>query len=708
MDLAPFEAAAPPAVKEFIRQATAGEGAAGAWLNNPVYSEVRDELLRDSTTEVAGWLLGMTMFVDEHRWLRWHADTASPPTRRCALHAFIAGCSAGLPTLPRQWADMATLAEPVEPLPESLLPLVLEAVTSKRSRDRNAAIALAQRLGDPARRLIEAAHARETKKLPLKLLANAMALLGPAQVLPPTDSTGDLLSRLLVAWPDCRDPALSEAIVRVGRVVGMRREALTAPSQGELQRKWLSVARRLDPGDVHRLFGTPWPGSWRPAQERVTALTAFPLDPRIARGLLDAAMRYLSLGSQPLHAEIGAALMEIADPGIKESVEVAAHTRTQEQQPYLAVLERIAQIRTAAAPAELLDEASLVGVSSDPLAELWAACWQDPSDMPSRLVLADALQRSGDPRGEFIMLQFRVAQGLADAKVKRRIRELLGAHIDDWTGPLPGVIRSSCSFEMGFLTQVRLAPTNDIRPHLAVNEWRTLQRLYIKASPLSLPLLAQQMPCLNLLNTPFVDLDMLGELSGTGPFPSIQVLGTVTELPREPLAALPNLHTLAVRAAGSWEGPLERERNIDEWLAFASSAKLPRLVVLGINLKQLEPWLKAARAHPSPPVLCLTLGADYDDELQREPAWRVQLHGQSAEIGWCAGTGDFNARVAIRLVLRVRLAGYTEVTVHTPARSKYAKQELSLIKSKVPKSVSFSGVAFDLHAWTPPSSADTP
>ncbi len=63
-----------------------------------------------------------------------------------------------------------------------------------------------------------------------------------------------------------------------------------------------------------------------------------------------------------------------------------------------------------------------------------------PEDDVPRLILADWLAERGDPRGEFLHVQCRLAASAwgdphGDA-LARRQRELLAAHAGEWTGPL--------------------------------------------------------------------------------------------------------------------------------------------------------------------------------------------------------------------------------------------------------------------------------
>jgi uncharacterized protein (TIGR02996 family) len=66
---------------------------------------------------------------------------------------------------------------------------------------------------------------------------------------------------------------------------------------------------------------------------------------------------------------------------------------------------------------------------------------ENPEDDTPRLVLADWLEERGDPRGEFVRIQCRLARlGESDeaAELKQREAELLAKHKAEWLGPLGG------------------------------------------------------------------------------------------------------------------------------------------------------------------------------------------------------------------------------------------------------------------------------
>jgi uncharacterized protein (TIGR02996 family) len=84
------------------------------------------------------------------------------------------------------------------------------------------------------------------------------------------------------------------------------------------------------------------------------------------------------------------------------------------------------------------------------LEALYAAVYEQPDDDTARLILADVLQEAGDPRGELIALQ--LGRAAAGGKPSKRERQLLGAWLPDWLGPLePALMKAGIVFERGFL-----------------------------------------------------------------------------------------------------------------------------------------------------------------------------------------------------------------------------------------------------------------
>lgn len=127
---------------------------------------------------------------------------------------------------------------------------------------------------------------------------------------------------------------------------------------------------------------------------------------------------------------------------------------------------------------------------TDQGAELLALIYAHPAVDGHRLVYADWLQTNGDPRGEFIMLQFKRVAGAADAGDVARERDLLDMHERTWLGRLaPSLAPGSAVFRKGFLAAAE-AVKHEPDALLAVAdapEWATVERLAGPPEVLRLP-----------------------------------------------------------------------------------------------------------------------------------------------------------------------------------------------------------------------------
>ena len=108
-----------------------------------------------------------------------------------------------------------------------------------------------------------------------------------------------------------------------------------------------------------------------------------------------------------------------------------------------------------------------------------AAIEEAPDDDGPRLVYADALLATGDPRGELIVLQCERAR--TGARATERETALLRTHTRAWLGPVFVHLQiASIVFERGFLVAGALAGRGGLRtrwPGVAAPAWRTVERL---------------------------------------------------------------------------------------------------------------------------------------------------------------------------------------------------------------------------------------
>ena len=109
--------------------------------------------------------------------------------------------------------------------------------------------------------------------------------------------------------------------------------------------------------------------------------------------------------------------------------------------------------------------------------ELVAAVFDDPRADEPRLIYADWLLERGDPRGEFINLQFARHGGQrADKKGPgERELELLSSHREAWIGTLRCI--TPVEFRRGFVAKARLSGFD---LDLENPEWSTIEELWIE------------------------------------------------------------------------------------------------------------------------------------------------------------------------------------------------------------------------------------
>ncbi|MFO0595201.1 MAG: hypothetical protein U0228_07850 [Myxococcaceae bacterium] len=103
------------------------------------------------------------------------------------------------------------------------------------------------------------------------------------------------------------------------------------------------------------------------------------------------------------------------------------------------------------------------------------AVYERPDDLSRRLVVADELLAAGDPRGEFIALQFE-----SSARSRKRAQKLLQRHRAAWLGALEDVVVSGSDvWRHGFLVSaaVRLSGHRVDEP-----SWATVEDLLVMVS----------------------------------------------------------------------------------------------------------------------------------------------------------------------------------------------------------------------------------
>ena len=316
---------------------------------------------------------------------------------------------------------------------------------------------------------------------------------------------GDALAALLAGWQHEPSSELRGLIELLSAEVSVMAAPELHGRGATAQAAWLRRAGEASASDVPALVATLTEASSRDAAARLDALVEWLPDPRIDRvmvGWLET-VPYRATMTRPFWRKAFAALRELRDRELVPRLEDADAAIASSVAPAMASWLRgelakvLAELRgkliVAAAPtppilveiAHAFVARRAAAASAQPraeLADLLAAVYADPDDDGARLVYADALLERGDPRGELIALQCRLAHApdSPDAKqLRRRIRELLDSHGKLWLGELAPIVRSGYRFERGFLAACRIDPARADRVRALVGHpaWATVREL---------------------------------------------------------------------------------------------------------------------------------------------------------------------------------------------------------------------------------------
>jgi len=298
------------------------------------------------------------------------------------------------------------------------------------------------------------------------LLKRAAASLQAGDAVPALDVLLDL-------WARERMTRIREAISALSKKVEVTPLKLGG-SQKDDYLAWTERARALRPIDVQLLAETLLLASARErAQEhfirgRLKLLAKFPSDPRAAEmiELLD-----VNLPGLRWSADLDRALRRHALPP-----RPGARSLTTEVAEELAELEqalRAAALKPVGAP-----EAARPGAGS--AEALLAAVLADPLNDELRLIAADKLAETGDPRGEFITLQFQRLHGTQSREGAEREHSLRKKYGGKWLGHLGAhVVKSDAQFAKGFPAAVTTTVNRiyKAREALALPDWSTVREI---------------------------------------------------------------------------------------------------------------------------------------------------------------------------------------------------------------------------------------
>jgi uncharacterized protein (TIGR02996 family) len=139
------------------------------------------------------------------------------------------------------------------------------------------------------------------------------------------------------------------------------------------------------------------------------------------------------------------------------------------------------------------------------------AILESPEDDHLRLVYADWLEERGDPRGEFIRVQYALEEVNGDEAQKHQLlfrqQQLLAEHGDRWAKPI-AELTSDWTFRRGFVEEVSLDAKSIVKGGDAVFQAAPIRRLKIRAAD------SHFIP--ELIECPFLERIAGLDLGGTG------------------------------------------------------------------------------------------------------------------------------------------------------------------------------------------------
>lgn len=297
------------------------------------------------------------------------------------------------------------------------------------------------------------------------------------------------LAQLVSAWKKTPALALNDAIAEVARLADAEEPPLEGTKAGEREEAWQKRAAKERPASLGVLLASllDTKGSAQ-TQGRLVALTPWCQDPRLAAVLADILEKPPYNGSvsrtTPFWKFVFAALPKLGDPRLLErakklpdawKVLPSDYERDALNGRLKKIMPELEKAYGKGVPSLSADDAKL-------LAEVVAAAkksgggaaatkegnrknveqalrevYERPADDAPRLVLADLLQEQGDPRGEFITLQFLRRDGKSSTAQLRKEKALFEKHQKEWLGAIaPLVLKSELVFERGFVARCRI------------------------------------------------------------------------------------------------------------------------------------------------------------------------------------------------------------------------------------------------------------
>lgn len=282
-------------------------------------------------------------------------------------------------------------------------------------------------------------------------------------------SASERMSALCRAWALMPSTRIADLV----QSLAVRAEPVAGANQEAREIAWQVLAARASSEDLPTLLATPWSKKPKDALQRLAFFERFGADPRIVNALLelDTGTRYSSgVGHQFWRAVYSLLLrwgsVEAASR-IPRDARAFPDSSPWSGQRFIAIFEPLVVEWNGRWPVEPELPSSAIALLSRMEAqlapkrrlqrELLDAVYARPDDDTARLVLADALTEQGDPRGEFIVLQYAWSRGELPMGERERMERVLRANGRNWLDGLDAQTSALSVFHKGFAEEVRMA-----------------------------------------------------------------------------------------------------------------------------------------------------------------------------------------------------------------------------------------------------------
>ena len=445
---------------------------------------------------------------------------------------------------------------------------------------------------------------------------------------------GDALAPLLVAWRDKPSAKLASIIMAISDRVKVELPAVRGKTAAAT-RAWTARAAKATLTERPALLASLADGNSAAASERLATIAKWMPDPRVDDAILTLieVVPYRASSTRPFWTTLWPLAEQLTDPSQLARLEradaagVAVTMRGWLRARFARLLEAV-HGRLAGPHDEpaILDEISnllasrKLSIRTQNLEALLQAVYDAPADDAPRLVYADALLERGDPRGELITAQIRLATSyaIADRELRQREKELVTAHGKQWLGELAPVVMSGYRFERGFLAECRVDNRHIDRVRKLVGHpaWSTVHTIAGSA------LIALHPIMRSLRSLAFVSYEARNHEN---------LPDSWRDLLLDTERAIEALHYKGIEADRHWEDALENNQSIrpgvqGRWVNLPSATELAALCECRAlpKLRHLtvaeRPELVAAALFASPVIRRLeTLGIEFESTNMRAP-----------------------------------------------------------------------------------------